>query len=47
MDMRQCHSKKSGVWDKVPGSTIIFGDAGISFLKHSVGWVEGSSHAKN
>jgi len=36
----------SGVWDKVPeGSSLIFGDT--RFLQHSIGQVEGSSHAKN
>jgi len=37
---------KSGVQDKVrEGSALIFGDNRISF-QHSVGLVEGSSHAK-
>jgi len=37
---------KSGLYDRVPeGSAVIFGDNGISFY-HSVGRVEGSSHAK-
>jgi len=37
----------SEVWDKVPeGSTLIFGDTQIS-LKHAVGRVKRSLHAKN